>query len=129
MARTSAQQVCQACGAIHPRWAGRCDACGEWNSIAEEANPEAVPIGGKAKASSRSGRNIDFVTLDGEKQLLLRLKTGIDEFDRVSGGGLVPGSALLIGGDPGIGKSTLLLQAVAGPVSYTHLTLPTIYSV
>ena len=114
MARTSAQQVCQACGAIHPRWAGRCDACGEWNSIAEEANPEAVPIGGKAKASSRSGRNIDFVTLDGEKQLLLRLKTGIDEFDRVSGGGLVPGSALLIGGDPGIGKSTLLLQAVAG---------------
>tara|TARA_A100001037_G_scaffold69399_1_gene61890 strand:+ start:829 stop:2235 length:1407 start_codon:yes stop_codon:yes gene_type:complete len=114
VARNSTQFVCQACGAVHPRWAGRCDACGEWNSIAEEAKPDAVPIGGKTKASKRSGRNIDFVTLDGEKQTLQRRKTGISEFDRVAGGGLVPGSALLIGGDPGIGKSTLLLQAVAG---------------
>ena len=90
MARNSTQFVCQACGAVHPRWAGRCDACGEWNSIAEEAKPDAVPIGGKAKASKRSGRNINFVTLDGEKQTLQRRKTGISEFDRVAGGGLVP---------------------------------------
>lgn len=108
------QHVCQACGAVHPRWAGRCDACGEWNSIAEEALPDVPPIGGKAKASKRNGRNINFVSLDGEKQPLPRRKTKISEFDRVAGGGLVPGSALLIGGDPGIGKSTLLLQAVAG---------------
>ena len=114
MARATTQHVCQACGAVHPRWAGRCDACGEWNSIAEEATPDSAPVGGKARATKRAGRNIDFVGLDGKKQPLPRHKTGIGEFDRVAGGGLVPGSALLIGGDPGIGKSTLLLQAVAG---------------
>ena len=114
MARATTQHVCQACGAVHPRWAGRCDACGEWNSIAEETAPETAPVGGKARGTARGGRKIDFVALDGEKQPLARRRTGIGEFDRVAGGGLVPGSALLIGGDPGIGKSTLLLQAVAG---------------
>lgn len=114
MARASTRFVCQACGAVHPRWAGRCDSCGEWNSIAEESAPESAPIGGKARSKKRGGRAVDFVSLDGEKQAVPRRKTGIGEFDRVAGGGLVPGSALLIGGDPGIGKSTLLLQAVAG---------------
>ncbi|NKB58936.1 MAG: DNA repair protein RadA [Alphaproteobacteria bacterium] len=114
MARATTRHVCQACGAVHPRWAGRCDACGGWNSITEEAAPDAAPVGGKARAAKRNSRTIDFVALDGEKQPTPRRKTGIREFDRVAGGGLVPGSALLIGGDPGIGKSTLLLQAVAG---------------
>ncbi len=114
MARATTRHVCQACGAIHPRWAGRCDACGAWNAITEEAAPESAPIGSKAKSPKRGGRTVDFVALDGEKQKTKRRKTGIGEFDRVAGGGLVPGSALLIGGDPGIGKSTLLLQAVAG---------------
>ncbi len=114
MARSTTKHVCQACGAVHPRWAGRCDACGAWNAIAEEAAPDAAPVGGKTKNAKRGGRTIDFVALDGEKQQTSRRRTGIGEFDRVAGGGLVQGSALLIGGDPGIGKSTLLLQAVAG---------------
>lgn len=114
MARATTRHVCQACAAVHPRWAGRCDACGAWNSITEEATPDAAPVGAKSRAAARSGRVIDFVALDGERQPTPRSRTGIGEFDRVAGGGLVPGSALLIGGDPGIGKSTLLLQAVAG---------------
>jgi DNA repair protein RadA/Sms len=114
MARATTRHVCQACAAVHPRWAGRCDTCGAWNSITEEATPDAVPVGGKSRAAARNSRSIDFVALDGERQPTPRRRTGIGEFDRVAGGGLVPGYALLIGGDPGIGKSTLLLQAVAG---------------
>ncbi len=119
MARAATRHICQSCGAAHPRWAGRCDACGAWNSIVEEVAPETVPTGGKAskKASSRNARNIEFVSLDGQNEPAPRKCSGIGEFDRVAGGGLVPGSALLIGGDPGIGKSTLLLQAVAGLAS------------
>ncbi len=101
--------VCQSCGTSHGKWAGRCDACGEWNSLIEEiAGQNVVPLSKRRKKS----RSIDFVDLGGESAELPRLVTGIAEFDRVTGGGLVPGSALLVGGDPGIGKSTLLLQAV-----------------
>ena len=114
MARQNTRFVCQSCGAVHPRWAGRCEACGEWNCIAEEAKPDAAPIGGKGGNARGGGRRIEFVSLDGKAQATARWKSGIGEFDRVTGGGLVPGSALLIGGDPGIGKSTLLLQVVAG---------------
>jgi DNA repair protein RadA/Sms len=118
MARATTRHVCQACGAVHPRWAGRCDACGEWNAIVEEAAPESVPTGGKGgKSAPRNARSIEFVSLDGKNEPTPRIRSGIGEFDRVAGGGLVPGSALLIGGDPGIGKSTLLLQAVAGLAS------------
>jgi len=99
--------VCQSCGSVHAKWAGRCDACGEWNTLVEEATHQTAKTGGKRKKT----RGIDFVGLGGESPDLPRMKTGIDEFDRVTGGGLVPGSALLVGGDPGIGKSTLLLQA------------------
>jgi len=112
MARKNTQYVCQSCGAVHPRWGGRCDACGEWNSIIEEAS-EAAPLGGKAAKRGKGGRNLDLVALDGESGQVARRCTGIAEFDRVAGGGLVPGSALLVGGDPGIGKSTLLLQVAA----------------
>ncbi len=109
MAKPAARYVCQECGAASPRWSGKCDACGAWNSIAEEARPEAPPKGLKGA----KGRAIEFSALTGTAEPVARLATGIAEFDRVVGGGLVPGSAVLIGGDPGIGKSTLLLQAAA----------------
>ncbi len=105
----AARYVCQHCGASHAKWAGRCDACGEWNTLVEEARVEATPKG----LGAGKGRRIPFVALSGESPGAPRLASGIGEFDRVCGGGMVPGSALLVGGDPGIGKSTLLLQ-VAG---------------
>ena len=110
MAKTSSRYVCQDCGAAYVRWAGKCEACGAWNSIVEETPVESVP---KGLGSGKGGRRIDFVGLDGGSEPPPRRMTGIAELDRVCGGGLVPGSALLVGGDPGIGKSTLLLQAVA----------------
>ena len=115
MARSTTQFVCQSCGTAHPRWVGRCEGCGEWNTIVEEASSGAAPIGGKASGWTKGakGKPIELVALGGKAALAPRRITGIAEFDRVSGGGLVRGSALLIGGDPGIGKSTLLLQVVA----------------
>lgn len=109
MAKASSHFVCQECGAVTARWAGKCESCGAWNSIVEEATPEAAPKGVTAKG----GRKIAFVGLDGESDKAPRRTTGIAELDRVLGGGLVKGSAVLVGGDPGIGKSTLLLQAAA----------------
>ena len=94
---------------MQPKWSGRCDACGSWNTLVEEAAAEPAPRG----LGSRRGRHVKFTSLDGEAVPVTRRSTGISEFDRVTGGGLVPGSALLIGGDPGIGKSTLLLQVSA----------------
>ena len=131
MARPQSRYVCQSCGAVAPRWAGRCEACGGWNSMVEEVVP-----GGPAKAAKPSGRKLDFVPLDGASTPLVRRLTGIAEFDRVTGGGLVPGSALLVGGDPGIGKSTLLLQAAAlmampgrtGPAARVASASPTVRS-
>ncbi|MEE9273057.1 MAG: DNA repair protein RadA [Robiginitomaculum sp.] len=99
--------VCQSCGSVHGKWAGRCDACGQWNTLVEEI----AAIAGPKATKRKKGRGIKFVELNGKTQELPRIKTGIEEFNRVTGGGLVPGSAILIGGDPGIGKSTLLLQA------------------
>ena len=109
MARATATFACQSCGAKHPRWAGRCDTCGEWNTIIEEAPRGETPKG----LGSKRGRNIDFVGLTGPAQRPNRQASGLTEFDRVCGGGLVPGSAILVGGDPGIGKSTILLQVCA----------------
>lgn len=107
MARSTSQFICQSCGTIHPKWAGKCDACGEWNCISEEAR-ETTPKG----LSGGKGKKVEFVTLDANTEDAKRRQIGISELDRVLGGGLVAGSAILIGGDPGIGKSTLLLQAV-----------------
>ncbi|TCS60138.1 DNA repair protein RadA [Varunaivibrio sulfuroxidans] len=109
MATKTARFVCQQCAAVTAKWAGRCESCGAWNSISEEALPESTPKG----LSARKGRTITFVPLEGERTVTARKKTGIEEFDRVAGGGLVAASALLVGGDPGIGKSTLLLQVTA----------------
>ncbi|SEH30992.1 DNA repair protein RadA [Magnetospirillum fulvum] len=109
MAKASPRFVCQECGSVTTKWAGKCEACGAWNSILEEATRDEIPKG----LSGGKGRRIDFVALEGNSAPLPRLITGIGELDRVCGGGLVPGSCLLVGGDPGIGKSTLLLQASA----------------
>ncbi len=109
MAKPAARYVCQNCGAAYPKWAGRCDACGEWNTLVEEA-VEARP-GPAGRAST--GRRVTFVGLEGTTSPPPRAETGIAELDRVLGGGLVPASVVLVGGDPGIGKSTLMLQAAA----------------
>ena len=113
MARTArATFVCQNCGAVAPRWTGKCAACGEWNTITEEA--DAAPPPGSGLARSSKGRAVGLATLaDATAEKLERMPTGLAELDRVTGGGIVPGSALLIGGEPGIGKSTLLLQVAA----------------
>jgi len=108
MVRMAAQYVCQDCGALHRKWTGRCDGCGAWNSVVEEVPTEAVPRG----LGAGSGHVVPFVALDGVSADAPRRISGIAEFDRVTGGGLVPGSGVLIGGDPGIGKSTLVLQVV-----------------
>ncbi len=114
MARASKTFTCQSCGAVTPRWAGRCESCGEWNTIVEEAGASSGVAGGPPQLVGKTkGRHIALVAMAGETAEPPRLVTGVAEFDRVCGGGLVPGSALLIGGDPGIGKSTLLLQAMA----------------
>ncbi len=114
MAKPRRQFVCQSCGGVTTRWVGRCEACGEWNTITEEVAESSGVAGGPAKKSvSTKGRQITLVPLAGKTPPTPRRSTGIKEFDRVLGGGLVAGSAVLVGGDPGIGKSTLLLQAMA----------------
>ncbi|MEZ5839313.1 MAG: DNA repair protein RadA [Hyphomicrobiales bacterium] len=110
MARRSPRYVCQSCGTVTSRWAGRCESCGEWNSIVEESDGG---IGAGPAKATRKGRVIDLVPLAGDTREAPRIASGISELDRVTGGGFVTGSALLVGGDPGIGKSTLLLQAAA----------------
>lgn len=109
--KSTIDYVCQSCGAVYPKWQGKCDACGEWNTIVEEkrASEEFSNI-----STKKPGNQIDFVSLNGESQTYKRLVTNLSEINRVSGGGLVPGSVILVGGDPGIGKSTLLLQICAG---------------
>jgi DNA repair protein RadA/Sms len=110
MARSQANYVCQACGAVSAKWAGRCEACAAWNTIVEEKT--AIPQGGTAHRPAR-GRVVALEDLKTAEDAPPRRATGIAEFDRVCGGGLVPGSAVLVGGDPGVGKSTLILQALA----------------
>ncbi|HWC64162.1 MAG TPA: DNA repair protein RadA, partial [Rhizomicrobium sp.] len=105
----SSSFVCQSCGAVHSKWSGKCEACGGWNTITEEG--AAPPIGSNASKRLK-GRKFALEDLKSEDAPPPRRITGIAEFDRVTGGGLVPGSALLIGGDPGIGKSTIILQAL-----------------
>ena len=112
MAKAASRYVCQSCGTTHVRWSGRCEACGEWNTIVEEVGRDSLP-GGLGRAQRKPGRPVELVSLAGSGRKLPRRRTGIAELDRVCGGGLVPGSAVLVGGDPGIGKSTLLLQAAA----------------
>ncbi len=103
--------ICQNCGSVTSRWQGKCDACGEWNTIAEEN--AAAGIGGGPNRTMRKGRVVALVPMSGESEDAPRIISKVGELDRVTGGGIVRGSAILIGGDPGIGKSTLLMQAAA----------------
>jgi len=112
VARDGAVYVCQSCGAVHAKWAGQCVACEAWNSLVEEVT--AAPPGAlKPSRSSAKARGLALETLSSETPAPPRMVTGIEEFDRVCGGGIVQGSAILLAGDPGIGKSTLLLQVCA----------------
>jgi DNA repair protein RadA/Sms len=113
MPKSNVQFVCQACGASSAKWAGKCEACGAWNTLVEEAVSSGPPKGLNDGIKHKGkGHKIEFVPLKGVGRALPRRLSDIGEFDRVVGGGLVPGSATLVGGDPGIGKSTLLLQVV-----------------
>jgi len=119
MAKAQASFTCTACGASFPKWSGRCDACGAWNSIIEEA-----PLSAGPKSLGAKGRTVALTDLSASEPPPPRAASGISELDRVLGGGLVPASAILVGGDPGIGKSTLLLQAAA---SFARQGLPCLY--
>ena len=119
--------VCQECGSQQPKWMGRCDDCGAWNSFVEErvvVEPGAGPqthrytVPGLAASGAKKYSEIEASKAD-------RISTGINEFDRVLGGGIVPGSLVLLGGEPGIGKSTLLLQAAA---NFAHAVGPVLYA-
>ena len=109
--------VCQNCGAVANRWQGKCDGCGEWNTLVEEGVAAPAPGGGRA---TRKGRLIKLETLAGDTAEAPRLPSGVAEFDRVTGGGLVRGSVLLMAGDPGIGKSTILIQVAAALANAGH---------
>jgi DNA repair protein RadA/Sms len=108
MSKSTSSFICSSCGTAHKKWQGRCEGCGAWNSIVEEA-----PLSSGPKALGAKGRTIALTDLATEEAPPPRAGSGIAELDRVLGGGLVPASAILVGGDPGIGKSTLLLQAAA----------------
>ncbi len=110
MAKPKKRYACAACGSVTHRWQGQCADCSEWNTLVEEV--PATVFSARHDLSS-GGRAIGFERLDAVSKPLRRRPSGIAEFDRALGGGLVPGSAILMGGDPGIGKSTLLLQAAA----------------
>jgi DNA repair protein RadA/Sms len=112
MARPQKRFVCAACGSVSSKWAGQCLDCKEWNTIEEDASGVVTPFRARHDLHS-GGQTLTLVGLDTKVPLPPRLKTGIGELDRAMGGGFVAGSATLIGGDPGIGKSTLLLQAAA----------------
>jgi DNA repair protein RadA/Sms len=116
LAKARTNFVCQSCGAVAPRWQGRCDSCGAWNSLIEETSAANTPpalAGGK-------GRVFALSELTGRSDPAPRVETGISEFDRVTGGGFVPGSVLLLGGEPGIGKSTLLIQICGALAQQGH---------
>jgi DNA repair protein RadA/Sms len=112
MAKPKSRYVCQSCGSVSSRWQGQCADCSMWNTLVQEAAEVSNIFAAKHNLQG-GGRTIQLVGLDSPVALPDRLPTGIAEFDRAVGGGIVVGSAMLVGGDPGIGKSTLLLQAAA----------------
>src|SRR3954451_23896765 len=128
MSRRNLTYVCQNCGAASARWQGKCEACGEGNSMVEEGDG-LTGFGGVAGRPAgpgrapRTGRSFALQPLTGETQAAPRLPSGLPELDRVTGGGFVRGSVLLMAGDPGIGKSTLLIQAAAALARSGHRTV------
>lgn len=114
MAKPKKRYVCQSCGSVTHQWAGQCGDCSEWNTLVEDVSASTAMTPFAAKHNLQTGgRPFEMVGLDADIRLPDRMQTGIAEFDRALGGGFVKGSATLIGGDPGIGKSTLLLQSAA----------------
>ncbi|MBY5932284.1 DNA repair protein RadA [Tateyamaria omphalii] len=122
MAKSTTTYSCSACGATFSKWSGRCDSCGEWNTISEDTGLSAGPSS-KGLGAQR-GKTVALTDLSTEETPPPRTESKVAELDRVLGGGLVPASAILVGGDPGIGKSTLLLQAAA---RFARKGLKTIY--
>lgn len=118
MAKIKSRFVCQNCGAVSSRWQGKCESCNEWNTITEDL--EIAGVGGGPGKPMRKGRVIPLNSLDGDTDKTPRTKANMPELDRVTGGGFVRGSALLLGGDPGIGKSTILLQAASSLANQGH---------
>ena len=119
MARKTVTYVCQECGAVAPKWSGRCEGCGAWNTLVEEQAPESTPKG----LGSKKGRKIEFQGLKGKTPHAPRQVTGIKEFDRVTGGGMVAGSTLLVGGDP---ARIALLGRLGWIVAVEDDTVPTL---
>jgi DNA repair protein RadA/Sms len=113
MAKSQTHYVCQTCGAIASKWSGKCEDCQTWNTLVEEVASVGPPKSLSASKPKGKAHGAEFVSLQGTNEISQRRVSQMGEFDRVCGGGLVPGSAVLVGGDPGIGKSTLLLQVVA----------------
>src|ERR1700744_719786 len=105
MAKTSFSFVCQNCGAAYNRWQGKCESCGEWNTLSEEDTTGATSVPASIR-SKRRGRQFALESLPGKSNDAPRLPSGMAELDRVTGGGFVRGSVLLVGGDPGICQST-----------------------
>lgn len=122
MPRVRTQFVCQSCGAVYPKWTGKCENCGEWNSLVEQV-PQSS---GKSAVAKSSGRVLAPQTMRSisAEQEVVRLKTGVDDLDVVLGGGILPGGVVLLAGQPGIGKSTLLLQITAHIAS----SVPVLYA-
>jgi DNA repair protein RadA/Sms len=112
MPKTTTKFVCQNCGTVYPRWMGKCENCGAWNSLLEEAAP--APVAGAAGTKAQAAAPLQPTALSQVNTAHLpRMPSGFDEVDRVLGGGIVPGAVMLLSGDPGIGKSTLVLQLAA----------------
>ena len=122
--RTRTAYVCSECGGEHAKWQGQCDACGAWNTLLQIAlEPEAKPAARRDGWAGKVEAPKVTALKDVRHSEEARVSTGVGEFDRVLGGGLVEGAVVLVGGDPGIGKSTLLLQALAQMAG----TLPGLY--
>ncbi len=122
MAKTKTQYACNACGSVFPKWAGQCNECGEWNTLVEQV--QAAKTARSERFAGYAGERSRVQTMaEVDLQEVPRVGTQLSELDRVLGGGLVPGSVVLIGGDPGIGKSTILLQAMC----LLSQQLPTLY--
>src|SRR5258708_30516104 len=119
MAKNTLSFVCQNCGAAFNRWQGKCESCGEWNTLVEEdlTGATTMPVSIRSK---RRGRLFTLETLTGKSHDAPRLPSGMAELDRVIGGGFVRGSVLLVGGDPGLRKSTLLTQSTRPPAPPGH---------
>src|SRR6188768_3155602 len=114
MARAQSRYVCQSCGASVLRWEGQCRTCGEWNTLVETVVRDEPRTRVPALAGPTAGASPVALSAARADETTLRRSVGIGELDRVLGGGLVAGSVVLVGGEPGIGKSTLLLQVAAG---------------